>query len=313
MSRKYWESLSDDELLNTELTTDDPEALEGLVTEIPEGDDEPYVEFKYDLRKSGREKEFVCVHGHHQHLAGFVMRKGSARFLVGWICGENIYREKFEHLKADFDAAVNRRDMVRRRYEIEAAIGPFTAWLQQISNSGVFDKYERVRRQFQDHMTWIWENMKVLSYYDERVIKAKLPKTLFDAGVDPQAEFSKICSEFGAAALTLIGKADRGPFDVGPVKRRMEMLLDRLEAVFAQLQEVVDFFQPEVLEAVCRFANEHDNPKKRKYIPGLGSITLKRERDKLPLYVPKNYQVPGKANIETFRGVLTGLTLKLAA
>lgn len=82
-SRRFWETLTDDQLLTVELTTDDPENLNDLVHELPAGEEEPYVEFKYDLRKSGRE-EFSCVHGHHKHLAGFVMRKGKFRYLVGW-------------------------------------------------------------------------------------------------------------------------------------------------------------------------------------------------------------------------------------
>lgn len=106
-TRRHWENLSDDLLVDTELTTDDPESLENLVYEIPAGDEDPYVEFKYDLRKSEREM-FSCVHGHHQHLAGFVMRKGTARFLVGWMCAQTIYGENFEEYTSDFDAAVNR-------------------------------------------------------------------------------------------------------------------------------------------------------------------------------------------------------------
>ena len=47
--------MSDEHLLAVELTTDDPEALENLVREIPAGDEEPHVEFAYDLRGSGRE------------------------------------------------------------------------------------------------------------------------------------------------------------------------------------------------------------------------------------------------------------------
>jgi hypothetical protein len=82
-ARQYWESLTDEQILNAQLMTDDPESLEGLVFEVPPGDEETYAEFKYDLRGSGRKEEFKCVHGHHRHLAGFVMRKGEARFMVG--------------------------------------------------------------------------------------------------------------------------------------------------------------------------------------------------------------------------------------
>ena len=110
--RKYWESLSDDELVKTEMMTDDPQNLRDLVTVIPEGPEEAFVELKYDLRKSGRE-EFHCVHGNHRHLAGFVMRKGPARFLVGWMCGKTIYGEDFDQFTADFETAVMRRDTLR--------------------------------------------------------------------------------------------------------------------------------------------------------------------------------------------------------
>ena len=51
-----------------------------------------------------------------------MMRKGDARFLVGWMCGETIYGEHFEHYTADFDAAVNRQKTLRRRGE------PALAW-----------------------------------------------------------------------------------------------------------------------------------------------------------------------------------------
>jgi hypothetical protein len=75
----FWDSVSDEELLATELTTDDPERLEGLVTALPDDYRDSYMEYSYDLRGSGRE-EFVCVHGHHKHLCGFVMRKGDQRW-----------------------------------------------------------------------------------------------------------------------------------------------------------------------------------------------------------------------------------------
>src|SRR6185437_7536075 len=135
-ARRYWESLSDDQLVDVELMTDDPENLENLVGEIPQGDEEPYVEFKYDLRGSEREM-FQCVHGHHAHLAGFVFRKGNARFLVGWMCGASIYGEDFGQYTADFDAAVNRQDALKRVREIKSVISPFMNWLEQVSNSEV--------------------------------------------------------------------------------------------------------------------------------------------------------------------------------
>lgn len=34
-AQRYWETLSDEQLLDAELTTGDPEALDGLVRELP--------------------------------------------------------------------------------------------------------------------------------------------------------------------------------------------------------------------------------------------------------------------------------------
>jgi hypothetical protein len=48
-SGKHWTGLSDEELLETELTTDDPERLPGLVTILPSGFEDSYVEYAYDL------------------------------------------------------------------------------------------------------------------------------------------------------------------------------------------------------------------------------------------------------------------------
>jgi hypothetical protein len=81
-SRGYWDSTTDEALLAVDLTTDDPEKLENLVYEIPSGDEEPYVEFAYDLRGTEREK-LRCVFENHRHLSGFVMNKGARRFMVG--------------------------------------------------------------------------------------------------------------------------------------------------------------------------------------------------------------------------------------
>ena len=116
-TQKHWANVSDEQLAGLDLEIEGPDKLPGIVTEIPPGNVKTYMEFTYDLRGMGREEEFVCVHGHHRHLHGAVMRKGEARFLVGWICAESIYGEDLANYKADYDAAVQRRGAVldRRR------------------------------------------------------------------------------------------------------------------------------------------------------------------------------------------------------
>lgn len=125
-SRRYWESLSDEQLLTAQLETDEPDALEGMVFELPVGDEEPYVEYKYDLRGTDHEK-WRCVHCNQPHLAGFVMRQGEWRFKVGHICGNHIYGEVFEEYTDDFNAAVNRKAALHRVRDIRNACDPFVA------------------------------------------------------------------------------------------------------------------------------------------------------------------------------------------
>ena len=298
--RRFWESLTDDELVDVELTTDDPESLFDLVRELPDGDEEPYVEFKYDLRKSGRE-ELSCVHGHHRHLAGFVMRKGRFRYLVGWQCGKTIYGEDFDHYTADFDAAVNRQETLRKRREIEKETAPFIAWLERVSKSDVFKLYESVRRQIEHRMPWVWENVPRAGHLGPALRGVRTPPTFFLASTDPQMEFAKVVSEMSALGAGLIRKEELDEKSVHNIKRVLEGLISRVEAVFGELKEVEDFFQPAVLDVVCKLGNEHDNPKKRKYTAGMLSLTCKRDRDKVVVQIPNNYRLPNRSGLEALK------------
>jgi hypothetical protein len=68
----HWASVSDDRLIDLDLEIDNPETLEGLVTQVPASYTDAHVEFKYDLRGIDV-PEFACVDGSHRHKAGFVM------------------------------------------------------------------------------------------------------------------------------------------------------------------------------------------------------------------------------------------------
>jgi len=298
--RRFWEFLSDEKLINAELTTDDPELLPNLVHELPPGDEEPYVEFKYDLRGTDRER-LRCVHGNHPHLAGYVMRKGDKRFLVGHICGEHIYGENFEHYTADFDAAVNRQETLRKRRENEKLTVPFMAWLQQVAASDVFKLYDSVRRQIIYRMPWICENVPRAGFLGMMVIRVKMPPTLFLEETDPESEFGRVVTEMSALAAGLIADENLAEKSVENIRRILNALIRRVETIFDQLKEVEDFFQPAVLQAVCDLANEYDNPKKRKYVPGLLTITCKRDRDKSTVQIPKNYKLPIRAGLDALK------------
>lgn len=312
MVSRYWKSLSDEELLNAELETDDPENCEGLVKEIPEGDEEIYMQYKYDLRGSGREQEFVCVHGNHQHLAGYVMRKGNKSFLVGWMCGKSIHGLDFDTIKSDYDAAVNRRDTLQRKREISNATGPFQTWLEEFMGSDVFDKYQRVRKQLQQHLPWVWENMYRAKFIDQRLIgNVTIPQALFVDGTDPRADIANVQLEVASATIRLTENADLK--EIRAMKRKLEGAVDRLEKSVSLLNEVVDFFQPAVLSAVCKLANEHDNPKKRTYSFSIGKLSCKRDGKEVIIPIPKNYSLPNMAGFMRFRDALNGISERAAA
>jgi hypothetical protein len=142
---------SDERLIDLDLEIDNPETLEGLVREVPINYADAHVEFKYDLRGIDV-AEFTCVHGSHQHKAGFVMNVDGARFLVGWICAKAFYNEDFDRYTADFDAAIGRRDALRRAREMRDAIAGFSAWLDHVSSSTVLGAFSTVSDRLRNHM-----------------------------------------------------------------------------------------------------------------------------------------------------------------
>lgn len=307
-NRKYWESLSDEELVKTEMLTDDPQNLDGLVTVIPEGSEEPFVELKYDLRKSGREP-FHCVHGNHAHLAGFVMRKGPVRFLVGWMCGKSIYGEDFDQFTADFDTAVMRRDTLRRALDIKNAVDPFRTWLNEVFTSDVFARFESVRDQMYEHLPWMSENLERLTLSDIRLRQINAPTQLFKEANDPELEWGKAMADLELLTLRIASRDDWAEQNIAHMKRSMEALLKRFEEIIAKLKEVETFFQPEVVAILCEFANVFDNPKKRRYVPGMLSITCKRGRDPIMVCMPRQYKIPSLKPIEAFRATISGLPI----
>jgi hypothetical protein len=200
----------------------------------------------------------------------------------------------------------NRQDALRRKREIEVATTPFLAWMRDVSGSGVFTRYNSVRDRLADDMPWIWDNLERAMIGRIRLDRLEIPKALFVESTDPEADFQKVASEIGVATLTLMGKAQSADKTLAYVVRRLETLLKRVESVLEQLKEVEDFFQPAMLTAVCAFANENDNSRKRRYEHGLLRLTCKRERNDVTVCIPKRFAVPNRAAIDTFRSALVG-------
>jgi hypothetical protein len=142
--RGHWAGVSDERLIDLDLEIDNPETLEDLVRGVPIKYADAQVEFKYDLRGIDV-PEFTCVRGSYQHKAGFVMNVDGVRFMVGWICAKTIYNEDFDRYTADFEAAIGRRDALRRVREMRDAIAGFSVWLDHVSSSTRWAHFRRYR------------------------------------------------------------------------------------------------------------------------------------------------------------------------
>lgn len=307
MKTRHWDSVSDSHLLSIELTTDDPESLDQLVRFIPDGDAAPFVEFAYDLRKIERPK-LRCTHCHQRHLAGVVVNKAGLRFLVGHVCGSNIYGANFALLKKDYDAAVIRQDILRRVREIQGALSPFLMWLEVITTSAVFDKYDRFRRQFGGSMPWLRDQLKWHTNNANRGLgEIVLPATLFDGFTDPHLAFKTFAAEISKNALLAIGKIEIEK-DTSVVIERLQSLLSKVERAVSQLRELEEFFQPALLSAICEWATRKHS--KACYEPGLLSITRYEGNQTTTVRMPAGYGLPDSAALIAFRVAISGLSEK---
>lgn len=109
-----WKDLSEDELLRTEFTVADPESLNGLTEEVI-SDDDPQIEFEYDMR--ARERKVRCVYCKWEnHYLGIVVRSAAGRRnLVGRDCALSKHGVVLGERIREFDAAVERQSYARRK------------------------------------------------------------------------------------------------------------------------------------------------------------------------------------------------------
>jgi hypothetical protein len=249
--RDHWASVSDDRLIDLDLEIDNPETLEGLVRQVPANYADAHVEFKYDLRGIDV-TEFTCVHGSHQHKAGFVMNVDGVRFMVGWKCAKTIYNEDFDEYTADFDAAVVRRDALLRVREIREAVMQFSAWLDGISSSSGFEGFATVSDRLEKHMPWVYQTLQ--SANGGRIEGVSMPKYLCSPPSNVRAEFDRVMNATAAVTMNLIGDAQVVAASIGLIRTEIVGLIRRTEMILAKLSDLELFFQPATLHAICQQA-----------------------------------------------------------
>lgn len=294
---KHWDSLSDDELVDLQMEVDDPNTLPGLVNYVPDGDEEPHVEFKYDLRKSEREA-FACVHGNHRHLAGFVFRKGNVRFLVGHICGKNIYGADFERYTADYHSAVNRRNTLVRLRDLRAAVSSFTKWLDDDAWAGALTGYTDLRIALHSKMPFVFETLQ--DYANSKLYDAQMPRFLcleyrwYDEGSrSVDAEFERLRAEVSAVGSILYGPKNHAERSVGAIIERLQRIIRRTGIILAKLADVELFFQPATLAAICRHA-DNAVPFRARHYAGLMKLSTKKHA----VEMPPGFRIPSRGPLQ---------------
>jgi hypothetical protein len=296
--RSHWASVSDDRLIDLDLEIDNPETLEGLVRQVPANYADAHVEFKYDLRGMDV-TEFTCVHGSHQHKAGFVMNVDGVRFMVGWICAKQIYNEDFDEYTADFDAAVGRRDVLRRVREIREAVTQFSTWLDGISSSSTFEAFSTISNRLEKHMPWVYRTLQ--SAHGGRIEGVAMPKYLCLPPADVRAEFDRLMNATAAVTLKLTGDAQLVGASIGLIRSEVNGLIRRAELILAKLSDLVLFFQPATLHAICQHA-ENTTPKRRRHFAGL----LKLSTRDVFVELPKDFVLPSRGPIDALHAAVAG-------
>ncbi len=295
-SLSHWSKVSDERLIDLDLEIDNPEVLEGLVREVPANYEDAHVEFKYDLRGVDV-AEFTCVHGSHQHKAGFVMNVDGARFMVGWMCAKTIYNEDFHKYTADFEAAIGRRDALRRIREMREAIVQFSSWLDKISSSGAVDGFSRVIDQLRNHMPWVYHTLQVAN--GREIEGVTMPRYLCLAPSDIRGEFDRLMIATASVSSSLTGDAQRVAGSLGKIRTEIDGLIRRAELILKKLADLEFFFQPSTLNAICQHA-ENAVPRRSKHFAGL----LKLSTRNISITMPRDFKVPSDQPIRTLRAAL---------
>jgi hypothetical protein len=296
--RGHWASVSDDRLIDLDLEIDNPETLEGLVRQVPANYADAHVEFKYDLR--GMEvPEFTCVHGSHQHKAGFVMNVDGARFMVGWICAKTIYNEDFDKYTADFEAAIGRRDALRRVREMRGAIEQFSGWLDRISSSNVLQAFSTVRDRLRNYMPWVFETLQ--SANGGQIEGIAMPRHLCLPPTNILDEFDRLMNATAAVTMSLTGDAQVVAASIGLIRTDIDSPIRRAELIFAKLSDLDLFFQPATLHAICQHAAKAV-PRRRRHFAGLMKLST---RDVF-VEMPKDFVVPSPRPLEALRAAVVG-------
>ncbi|MGY4173982.1 hypothetical protein [Bradyrhizobium sp. USDA 4529] len=224
VGESYWSSLTEEQLLRTAFTTDDPESLLGLIEDVPSSDQLPFVEYWYDFRGTKRER-IRCVHcRYHNHLAGYVIRTDNGqRFLVGHECGDKLYGADFEDLRRDYDNARDYAKNLRRWRNLQEALPDFLEWLSELQRCPAVRAYRDTKKAFRDEMPKLFNAIAASLRRDQGVLSVFEQLRDFDAENRAVERYEREKEEWDKLTTTERKNRRRYDGDKGPQPPRLPM------------------------------------------------------------------------------------------
>lgn len=205
----YWRELSDAELRGLSFTTRNPETLDGLVEAVPSPDGTARVEMSYDFRLTKRAK-IRCAHcGFPNHLWGYVIRQGEARFLCGNDCGAKIYGADFEGLDRDFRGAQKRAGYLVAVGNLQQALPTFRAYLAALQFERSLGTYEELTREVASKIPRLRGALLNVLQRPDRLLTIDEQARDFDAEARDEDRYERELKEWGGKTLTLRQKLTR--------------------------------------------------------------------------------------------------------
>ena len=167
-AERSWRDMNEEALLSFQFTASDPESLDGITDDPPPNDEDPEIEFRYDM--AGRGERVRCVYCKHpNHFKGIVVRYRSGRRLVGRDCALTHHGVAFEKDLIDFEAAIERQSLARRRRALMAARAQIHKDFMELKADPAVDVHDRMMRQWRANFPDLALAMVNVARRDERL------------------------------------------------------------------------------------------------------------------------------------------------
>ncbi|WP_043382560.1 MULTISPECIES: hypothetical protein [unclassified Methylobacterium] len=323
----FWKTRSDDELLEMEFTTDDPESLDN-VSNDPPPDEEAMVELAYNVagRERGRAQCVFCKHPNHDRGVVMLYRSGGRR-LVGRDCAHKRYGVVFDELVKDFDAARDRRDYVERQRTVLSQRTDLVDQIAAMARDPAVKAFADIQRQLRamlgkslwaklqriadgDGLLTAEEQLRDYGSGNERVRgvivqgDALHGAELFRSGPSVSDQLMDIEIDV-AMTLEALRQPDVTTREIRIGLVKLGDLMRRIEEQRVRLRAVNSFFEIYNLGHLARWAAKVD----RQVWIATGTLpnrlVVQRGSETLECAAPEHYRVPGQSLVALMRDTVT--------